>query len=414
MRILLPLPIPATWRRPLAPLLLTLLVLGACKSDKDDAPAPAPASAITSNTVTVPCADIRVNTTWANVEPDSSKIDYVVSCQIDVMSGVLTIAPGVRIRFEGPDASLRTESSGGLKALGTAAQPITFESSQATRGAWAGLRFNSRNAENMLAFARVRYAGSKDMSFGALGKAGVVVYNAGRLKMTNTRIETCAGNGIIIDQSASFASGTDFVGNVIRDCELHPVVMAFKFLSTWSSNNRLTGNGEAAVRIYTDGLAAADSERVPNLGVPLHVYNNISFADGNLTLDPGVSMAFSSGVYLKVLDGTFTAVGTAAQPITLQGMQAGQGTWIGLHVGSSGLNQMDHCVVDGGGSERAVYASGTGGIVIGIFSRAGRLTISNSTVRNSLGYGISKAPTTTLTATTMTYANNALGDVGTH
>ncbi len=387
--------------------------LGACTSDKDDDPTP-PVPGATSNTITVPCADILTSTTWANVEPDSSKFDYIVACQIDVMSGVLTIAPGVRIRFDGPDASLRTDGTGGLKAIGTATQPITFESEQRVRGAWAGLRFDSRNVDNVLSYVRVRHAGSKDMSFGAQGKAGVVVYNGGRLKMTNSRIETCAGHGIVIDQSATYTASADFTGNVITDCELHPVVMTFKFLGVWNATNRLTGNGEPGVRIYLDGLAAADNVRVPNLGVPLQIAQSVDLADGNLTIDPGVTMAFASGAYLKLLNGTLDAVGTAASPITLQGAQPGQGTWIGLHVGSNGLNRMDYCVVEGGGAERAVNSNGTGSIVIGIFSRAGRLTISNSTVRNSLGHGIHKASTTLLTATTMTYANNQLGDVGTY
>ena len=411
---------PLPLRRPVGGLLLVLLVLlvllglAACKKDKADDPAPPAGSATTANTVTVPCADIRVNTTWANVEPDSTKLDYVVTCQVDVMSGVLTIAPGVRIRFDGPDASLRTEGSGGLNATGTATQPITFESGQAVRGAWAGLRFNSRNADNILTYARIRHAGSKDMSFGAQGKAGVVVYNEGRLKMAKSRIETCAGHGLVIDQSASYTSGANFTGNVIRDCERHPVVMTFKFLGAWNSTNRLTGNGEPGVRIYLDGLAAADNVRVPDLGVPLHIFQSVDLADGNLTLDPGVTMAFATGAYLKVTDGTLSAVGTAAKPITLQGLQAGQGTWIGLHLGSNGLNQLTHCVVDGGGAARAQGSSGTGSIVVGIYSRPGRLSISNTTVRNSLGYGIHKAATTNLTTSAMTYANNQLGDVGTY
>ncbi|MBC7448191.1 MAG: right-handed parallel beta-helix repeat-containing protein [Hymenobacteraceae bacterium] len=388
--------------------------LGACTSDKDDDPTPLPGTSTTANTITVPCADIQVNTTWANVEPDSSKFDYIVACQIDVMNGVLTIAPGVRIRFDGPDASLRTEGSGGLNASGTAAQPITFESGQMVRGAWAGLRFNSRNADNMLSYARIWYAGSKDMSFGAQGKAGVVVYNTGRLKMTNSRIETCAGHGIVIDQSASFPAVPEFSGNTISGCELHPVVMTFKFLSAWNDTNRLTNNGKAGVRIYLDALAAADDVHVPNLGVPLEIATSVELADGDLTLDPGVTMAFAPSAYLKVRSGTLTAVGTASAPITLQGQQAGQGTWIGLHVAGSGLNRMEYCTVDGGGNARAQGSAGMGGVVVGISSRAGRLSLANCIVRNSFGFGIHKAATTVFSATGMTYANNQLGDVGTY
>ena len=71
-------------------------------------------------------------------------------------------------------------------------------------------------------------------------------------------------------------------------------------------------------------------------------------------------------------------------------------------------------MVDGGGAVRAQGSSGTGSIVVGIYSRPGRLSISNTTVRNSLGYGIHKAATTNLTALAMIYANNQLGDVGTY
>lgn len=394
----------------LLPLTVSLLSLNACKKDKD-APQPAPPAGpgTSANTVTVPCAGIITNTTWANVEPDSTKLDYIVTCELEVSAGVLTIAPGVRIRFDGPESGLSCRDAGGIKALGTALLPITFESAQLVRGAWAGLRFNSRNADNTLTFARVRYAGSKDISYQTLGKAGVVVDTYGRLTMNNSRVETCSGTGVIIDGDATLSA---FAGNVVRDCELNPVLTSFKMLGVLGINNRLTGNGENAIRIYTDGLVTTDNVRVKELGVPCHIHCEVYFRDGNLTLDPGVTLAFASDASLQVYDGTLTALGTVAKPITLRGLQAGQGTWMGLSIGSNGPNRMDHCVVDGGGAARISYTDGKGGIVIGIFVQPGRLTISNSTVRNSLGHGISKKPTSTLSATTMTYSGNELGDVG--
>jgi hypothetical protein len=69
---------------------------------------------------------------------------------------------------------------------------------------------------------------------------------------------------------------------------------------------------------------------------------------------------------------------------------------------------MDNCVVeDGGGAD--LYFSDRANIAV---NENGRLVISNSTVRRSAGWGIFKANSTSiLTATNMTYDQNALGNV---
>ncbi len=388
-------------------LLLSFSLLGlaatSCKKDKDDDPKPTTPST-SDKTVIITDGDITTNTTWANVEPDSSKYDYIVKTEVNVRGGVLTIAPGVRINFQNSDAGIYTNSTGAISAVGTAAQPIIFESELRMRGAWPGINFVSTSAVNRMDFCKVRYAGSKDYrSLFGVGKFGVIV--EGKARINNTRVESSAESGFFLDWQADV---TAFDGNSIRDCPNYALVTAMRALDRVGANNRFTGSGNNRIAIYDERGTSDNTVQLRNFGLPYEVQGELSMRDVNVTIDAGTTLLFGPGASLRFQTGSLIAAGTAAAPITFSGLTANVGSWFGVEVGTSAANRMEHCVVDGaGGGDLGLFQRGN--IVL---ADRGRLTISNSIVRNSETWGINRPSNANLTATNVTYINNASGNVG--
>lgn len=387
-------------------LLLSLSLLGlaatSCKKDDDD---PKPTTPIGSDkTVIITDGDITTNTAWTNVEPDSTKYDYIVKTEVNVRGGVLTIAPGVRINFQNSDAGIYCSSTGAISAVGTAALPIIFESELRTRGAWPGINFTSTSAVNRLDFCYVRYAGSKDYrSLFGVGKFGVIV--EGKARINNTRVESSAESGFFLDWQADV---TAFDGNSIRDCPLYPLVSAMRALDRVGANNRFTGSGNNRIAIYDERGTSDNTVQLRNFGLAYEVQGELSMRDVNVTIDAGTSLLFGAGSSLRFETGTLIAAGTLAAPITFRGLAANIGSWHGIEVGTSAANRMEHCVVDGaGGGDLGLFQRGN--IVL---ADRGRLILSNSIVRNSEAWGINKPSNAVLTATNVTYINNTLGNVG--
>ena len=395
-----------------SPLLPRLLLLGAlglavssCKKD-DDTPTPTtPGGGSSDKTVVITTDRISVNTTWENVEPDSTKYDYVVKTSLQVDAGVLTIKPGVRINFDNGDAGLYCRDVGAISAIGTPSQKIIFESALRAPGAWAAVSLNSNSVANVLDHCRILFAGSKEYrTLFKPGKFGVIV--EGKARVRNTLVGNTEGSGFMLDWDADV---TEFSGNSVRATTEYALVTGFLHLDRVAANNIFTGAGKPAINIY-DGRGTADNSiLVRNWGVPLEVTNDIQlYTNTSVVVEPGVTFKFDTDRSLALRDGTLTAQGTTALPITFKGLNLGAGAWAGLELLSSTPSRLDNCIVDGGGGAD-LYLFRRGNIHIG---ENAKLTISNSVVRNSAAWGINKYRNSTLTATAVTYSNNASGDVG--
>ncbi len=382
------------------------LTTAACKKDKKDDPTPTGPGA-SDKTIVITTDRISTNTTWENVEPDSTKYDYVVKTSLNVDAGTLTIKPGVRINFDNGDAGLYTTNTGGLSAVGTAAQKIVFESATRAPGAWAAVNIGSNSAANVLDHCRILYAGSKEYrSFLKPGKFGLIVDGDGKARVRNTLVGNTEGSGFMLDWAADV---TEFAGNSVRSCPEYGLVTGFLNLDRLAANNRFGGAGKPAIQIYDERGSADASILVRKYDVPYEVATFVKLrGTTSVVVEPGVTFRFGTDTGIGVDAGTFSAQGTPALPVTFQGLASGAGSWAGLEILSSGANRLDNCVIDGGGGAD-LFLFRRGNILVG---DGARLVISNSTVRNSAAWGIHKVSTATLTATAVTYSNNADGNVG--
>ncbi len=156
--------------------------------------------------------------------------------------------------------------------------------------------------------------------------------------------------------------------------------------------------------------------------------NSPYIVDGNISVNTGVTLTIEPGVVLKfkqnnilTVNGTLNAIGTATEPIyftdlrddSIGGDTNGDGSatspakgwWKGISVESGGTATLDYTVVKYGGcncnfsSYSNVYKTGSG-----------NLTITNSTISDSLLDGIKLSSVTgTITISSNTILNNATG-----
>jgi hypothetical protein len=113
-------------------------------------------------------------------------------------------------------------------------------------------------------------------------------------------------------------------------------------------------------------------------------------ASASLTIEPGVTFIMPAGTLIDVGWNTSIAAliarGTAAAPITFQGLDTSNGYWDGINVRANALSTtvLDHVIVKNAG------LAGSGGIVLNK-----EIFVTNTTVSGSAGYGIAYRATFT-------------------
>ena len=135
--------------------------------------------------------------TWSNLNNGAFYLtgSVTIDNEVTVQAGAL---------FEmGTDVKLivaRGTEPGVFKAIGTAADPITFTGRSKAKGAWGGILVSSASVENEMDHVKIEYGGGTDlatyMSAGNLG-----IYHEAFLKLSNASIENSANYGIIVRSS---------------------------------------------------------------------------------------------------------------------------------------------------------------------------------------------------------------------
>lgn len=115
----------------------------------------------TKNFVFVESGSFDTPTTWRKVDVPYTILNrsvYGYSGGIDVYN-LLTIEPGVLMEFDASTKLNIMELGGGIKAVGTTADPIIFTAVNKVQNGWIGIYFNSAHPANEIAFSEFHYSG---------------------------------------------------------------------------------------------------------------------------------------------------------------------------------------------------------------------------------------------------------------
>ncbi len=338
--------------------------------------------------------EITENTTWADVEAGDA-VDYVIECAISVKgNALLTIEPGVTIAFAGEESGIFTSEGGGVKAVGTEANPIKLLGTSENKGIWKGIYFASSHPENRLEYVTVRHAGrtasSQSDEKGAVQLSRKVDSKAAIVNCTITGNE---GYGLFVTEGSVLS---EFANNTITDNTSAPVGLYFNQLGALDTGSDYQGNDAEHVEVRESAIEA-EEVTMASLNVPYRFVESKKYdINQALTISPGSILEFSNGAGLRLGEqssdctattGSLNATGTEENPIIFRGIAEGKGTWLGIGFNSSSPNnRLVYCEISGGGSSKLYNASKfTANVTLQCESK---VTIQHTILSESGGYGM--------------------------
>ncbi len=311
-------------------------------------------------------SDITTNTTWTKAGSP-----YQVTSQVNVAAGVtLTVEPGVQVIFA-QNAALSVE--GTLTAVGTAAEPILFTGSTQEAGWWGGIRIvgtaNAPLTTSVLDHVTIEYGGGNGYATLYLDHATVPVSNA--------IIRHSSKDGIY-GWYDSVAHLTDVT---LTHNARYPIQLVDGSLDPQLVRLTISDNGTDAIALGAGTMTG--NHLWENVLTPyLIIGSHIVAPDATLIIEPGLQMQFAQNAALSV-EGTLTAVGTAAEPILFTGSTQEAGWWGGIRiVGTANAplttSVLDHVTIEYGGGNG--YAT--------LYLDHATVPVSNAIIRHSSKDGI--------------------------
>jgi len=329
----------------------------------------------TEDAVLVDASSINQSATW-----DTLDVPYVIDSPLTV-NETLTLSRGTTMIFEA-GARLSVNADGALIAVGSQAEPILLTGAEQTPGFWGGLRyFFSSSPQNRLEHVVIEYGGSATNNDANLN-ADSTTSSPSRISVSNVVLRNS------LDYGFSFDSGTlvSAFENITITANNRPGTLPPEIVGSFGEGLSISGNTNDALSIQRDTLQ--QPTRWPDLGVP-YLIDNLTLSS-NLTLDPGVEVIASSGSTINVTSsGSLTARGTASSPITFTGEQPVNGFWDGITFtfSNSVENILDNVTVNYGGGGGTPTSSAN--IDLNCTSSSPtRLTLTNSSLNNSAGWGL--------------------------
>jgi hypothetical protein len=276
-------------------------------------------------------------------------VDYIVTADINV-SADLVIEPGVIVEFQS-GRSMRITQEGSIKAIGTAQDSIVFRGTVHQPGHWKGLRVDSNNPDNELAFMEIRHGGSEGIggTTAERNRRGnlILMSDAVRLTARNMLISEGSGHGIYIH---AVNNASIQLSENIYTSNAKPAYADVTLFHVFDNESDYTGNDDDYIA-STDDRNISSNTTWPRINVPFQLPGlNI---DSDLTIEAGAEfvMTHSKGIYVRS-DGSVNAVGEQANPIVFRGIFDERGHWNGIRIISNNpMNQLVYVEIYNGGYE---------------------------------------------------------------
>ncbi|AHM62179.1 PKD domain-containing protein [Flammeovirgaceae bacterium 311] len=325
---------------------------------------------------------ITTPTTWIKRAPQGM-VDYCISEDI-YLSSTLTIEPGVIIEFE-DGRKMNIDNSGVIKAIGTENNRIVFTGKEKTKGYWKGIEMSASESEdNEFSYVDIAYAGNTVHITGY--KAGLSLRNSSVVKIKNTVISHSAGYGMVVPSGKLI----EFSQNTFSNNTAAAMFITSDLIGKLDAETQFAGsNGRDGVEVDGGSIDYETEQLWPALkdGSKFFIMNDVYIYSGVKVQEGAVlEFALNKGIRVDGADAYLIAKGTADKKVVFSGIEKEKGAWRGIefNVTTNTKNQLDYVDVSYAGG--VVHISG---YRAGISSRnSATYTITNSTISNTLGYGI--------------------------
>lgn len=279
---------------------------------------------------------------------------------------------------------------------GTEEAPILFCGATKGRGVWRSHQFLTGLIQgSVLQNVRIEDAGFDDEP------ALWIDSGDAAMRIENVTVVGNQGPGFSID---GLLEGST---NLVSKDNAWPGVAAGPTAVTNLPYGDYTGNDDDRIRY--DGIQGGELY-FKNLGVPWHQVQTVVTLDGSADtarFEAGTEVQFCDDCYFRSGwrsdPGLFVVEGTSAEPVifTSANPNPTPGIWRGVELltGSDPMTSIDHAVIDWAGQldSGAIFVNGPS-------------SITNTTIRNSAGYGIFLDTMTGVTLMDNTFENVAQGD----
>lgn len=327
---------------------------------------------------------------------------FLVDGARDIFGATLSVEAGVTLIFA-EHASLTAFSTGVLRTLGNADDPVRLTGATPTPGWWQGVRFDRTYSHlNVMEHTIVEFAGSAPWADGTEhSRAGIFVSANGAAAHAAFRHVTSRDNigiGLSVESAAGavcagagYAVLHDFRHLTVTANSAFPLRIHSDLIEHVDLTSSLTGNGQDAVDVYGGCREVVTSQTWQETDVPLHFGTGTLLVTAGTVIDvePGFHMRFLPGTGLDVR-GAMRAHGTSEAPIILEGLGEGAGTWRGVRVGGT-LNppsHLEHVQIRGGGGGTPWVPSFPAGLTLSSEPGALATGLQAVTVSHSAGAGL--------------------------
>ncbi|MFN8446143.1 MAG: Ig-like domain-containing protein [Caldilineaceae bacterium] len=330
----------------------------------------AQASSQAESTATIVNQDITTNTIW-----NKAGSPYNVTQFVSVRAGVtLTVEAGVQVVFS---KNVQFSVQGVLVTKGTANEPVIFTGAEKKPGAWNGI--NASNNAEQPAQIQFQHTIVEYATYVGMENNGNLELNNAVADIRNSIFRFSGGNGLVVSGAAKATiADSAFTNNTLDALRISYAAKNDPVLSNLSAG----GNGGSNAVVYVAGFID-HIHTLEKMGLPYVFKGGMNVQKtGQLILSPGVEVQVETGFYV---DGQLTAIGTAAQPILITGINQQANGWWGLRI-SGDFQQLaqatlDYVTIEYGGN-------GTDDSDANLSVGTANVTVTHSLIRNGSHHGI--------------------------
>ncbi|MGM0506120.1 MAG: hypothetical protein ACQER4_02895 [Bacteroidota bacterium] len=325
---------------------------------------------------------------------------YIVVNDISI-SAQVTIEPGTTVEFE-QATHFRVVDGGSLIADGTAEESILLTGTDETAGHWDGLWYDgSTSTSNLLNHVTVEYAGNPEADFFSGHDETAGIYVGGRtsgsdswVEITNSTLQNNSGYGLALVIGSELRNADNNLYTLNADGAVYTEAQLIHQLSETSD---YTGNLDENDHIHVSGQDVEGDDRTWNaLNAPYIMQGTTHVTDLNLTVAAGAEFLFQNeGKLIYEGEQAFEVNGTQDDPVIFSATEDEAGWWGGIQLydAKNPSNSIDWTLIEyGGGHEMFNFSTQDefANLLIGARteSASSRLTLTNSTLRHSAGYGL--------------------------
>jgi len=316
----------------------------------------------------------------------------------------VTIEEGAVLLFD-TDVLLRFRgSSGKYQVLGSEENPVIFKGATEQAGSWRGILIESSSIENRFEHAHFYHAGHDDLVSG-YGRAAIGMGSNVRGSFSDLHFDNINGYGIYIRYNSTSVSLENL--NFGQNLSQGAIRMLAEQIADLDNQSNFNNNH---VVVHGGQIPEGEDVEWPVLLNGSYLFTTLATIYGKVTIQPGAILEFDNDVMMRVrTNGILVANGTASDNIVFTRRSGSMEHWRGLSIETNSLeNSMDHVEISYAGNTDLI--GNIGQTNLGVSNNA-RLTITNSLISNSLGYGIWVRAGGELTQSNNTFTGNAQGNI---